>query len=156
MVRIVKLDIDESDDKYGKVTSRKVDGGRMMSCLSRPQTEKDRVWSPGEKGLLCKYFDESPMLEYPLREITVGNGTKEYMYDIPREDTKKVLSTICSEFVDMLFSGEELMDVHNLKTVDPNDIKIIRYEERNIPVSPYYESDGGMLIDIIPRNNDKD
>ena len=43
-----------------------------------------------------------------------------------------------------------IFDLHERRTFKVRDSLVIRYKERNLIVSPFYQKSGGMAVDFLP------
>jgi len=107
-------------------------------------------WSGNEKGMITAFMDKSPMLEWPLKPIRLGNGTTEDVYDIPEDKAYDELRK-CWPFEEESFPprGGKLYDVHEKTSIIIDKCLILRYMDRNIVVSPYYPKSGGTVLDLV-------
>ena len=107
------------------------------------------LWSQAEKTVIVKLYKEAPLLPYPLVVKETRIGTKEMVYDIPKEavvDFVEKLWPWCDAFNT---TPGYYTDLHSGKKIDPQEIMILRHEKRNIPVCPDYSQTGGMVVDFV-------
>lgn len=108
-----------------------------------------------EKMIMSQIINESPELEYPLKTLEMPEGFKnELEYDIPAEDKEKLWESL-NPFMTSFTMDEILFDIHSGKRFALKDYKVIRSNERNFIVSPYYSEAGGTLLDFVPPTSDE-
>ena len=122
---------------------------------SSPETEKPRQYaqteemSEPEKEMLCIIVKESEPLPYPLKPLKMAYGPDEQVYDIPEEDKATVFPEVypfqpCPALDDLR------LDLHEQKVFKFREAQVIRYNGRNLIVSPFYQKSGGMAVDFLP------
>ena len=131
-------------------------GNRVLLTVSGRRTKQPKaeaedegeVMSVQEKRILASIQAPAPPLPYPLQELKMHSGPPAQEYLIPEEDREKVLRSIypfrpCPDLNAVRF------DLHEEKFFCVRDFKVIRENERNFLVSPYYAHSGGMVIDWL-------
>ena len=113
-----------------------------------PRTSPE-VMSVGEKQMLCMMVDAAPELPYPLKPLKMAYGPDEQVYDIPEEDKSKVFEEVWP-FQPCPALDDERFDLHEQRLFKFRDAQVIRYNGRNLIVSPYYAHSGGMAVDFMP------
>lgn len=121
---------------------------KSMSVPSSAQTADSEKWSEGEKKLICEMQAEEPFLPYTLASVKLPNGETEMMYEIPECDKEEVLKK-CWPFVPVPEPCKEYMDIHVSKRCRFRECNVIRYNNRNIIVSPFYLEAGGTVVDLV-------
>lgn len=109
--------------------------------------------SQSEKEILCDVISESDALPY---EITLQTGSDDYqyeVYDIPESDICNVVRE-CYPFLDAPEDTDEILCVHEREFFSLCEAKIIRYRNRNIPVSKFFLQSGGTCIDWIVKSQE--
>ena len=101
-----------------------------------------------EKRILASILPPSPRLPYPLQELAMRSGPPAQEYVIPEDERAKVLKSIypfspCPDLNALRF------DLHEEKYFAVREFKVIRENERNFLVSPFYANSGGMVIDWL-------
>jgi len=76
----------------------------------------------------------------------------EEVYTIPEECKEEVLKKLWL-FDNIPSIDETRYDIHERRSFQLKDFQVIRYEEVNMIVSPYYFSKGGTILDFL-RNVD--
>jgi|GEM_PF-1041539 len=110
---------------------------------------KPTEMSPQEKDMLCILLPETPALSFPTRELEMAYGPNATEYVIPDEKREEVLKALfpfetCPGLEDTLF------DIHERKYFKTKEYRVIRERNRNMLVSPYFPSSGGMVVDWLP------
>jgi len=123
---------------------------------SSASAEKDEVprsapeiMSLPEKSMLCMMVDAAPELPYPLKPLKMAYGPDELVYDIP-EDAKPGILDDLYPFCPAPAPDSEVFDLHEQKVFKFREAQVIRYNGRNLIVSPYYAHSGGMTVDFLP------
>ncbi len=91
-----------------------------------------------------------PRLSYPTRII--GSGTvavEEYV--IPEEDKARVLDKLYP-FEPVPELTETMFDLHEEKLFQVRDYLVLRGQDMDLLVSPYFLNSGGTVIDWMPRD----
>ena len=101
----------------------------------------------------CKPANLSPSgpearLPYPTRKIKGPCGETLEAYIIPEQEREKVLAELYP-FVDTPSMDTELLDLHENKSFFVRDYMVIREDEQNYLVSPYFGSTGGSVLDWV-------
>ncbi len=116
-------------------------------------TENTEVMSAIEKQMLRAIIpSDQPLLPYEIKAIPMAVGPDAQEYIIPEEDKAKVLRELYP-FANPPSVEDRLFCLHEEKTFRVGDFKVIREDERNYLVSPYYAKSGGMVIDWISEEN---
>lgn len=105
--------------------------------------------STTEKYLLCQVVNPTPLLDYPLKEMTAYDGSKELIYDLPEDIDRKKLLNELYPFLEIPKIDEMRYDLHEQKHFVVRDYVVVRHEGRNLLASPYYLRSGGMVVDWI-------
>ena len=117
-----------------------------QSAASQPQGEM----SLPEKNILCAVVREADPLPYPLVPMMTAGGFDEQAYDIPEEAKAEVLKSVWP-FAECPGMDDELFDLHESQYFRFGEAQVIRCRNRNMVVSPYYASSGGMAVDFLAR-----
>lgn len=132
------------------ISSVLIQNGRSMTDYLRE--EKPDEMSLQEKGVLCIMLPEAEPLPFSLKELKMAYGPAEEVYDIPKDDKPAALRDAWPFACACPSMEDELFDLHEEKCFKFRDAQIIRYSGRNMMVSPYYASTGGMAVDFVPKN----
>lgn len=103
-----------------------------------------------EKDILCAFMPETPELPYPLKELPMAYGKPALAYELPEEKRPEVFREIFP-FVKCPGMEELFFDLHEGKFFQAKEFIVIRERGRNMLVSPYYASSGGMVVDWVPE-----
>lgn len=117
-------------------------------------TETTEIMSATEKQLLRTIINESEPLPYKIKAVKVAVGPDTQEYIIPEDDKAKVLRELYP-FFNTPRVEDRLFCLHEEKYFRVGDFKVIREDNRNYLVSPYYARSGGMVIDWMPEGNEK-
>ena len=102
-----------------------------------------------ERSMLKRITGALPWLDYPSHEVVKDGGKTIELYDIPEEDRESVLQELylfepCPRLDDTLF------DRHEGRPFQVRDFLVVREDDSNFVVSPYYLHSGGTILDWIP------
>jgi len=114
----------------------------------RTATSYDEEMSVEEKKILSQLMPEEPCLHYPLKLLPMRTGRPALEYQIPPEERQAVFAQVYP-FTDLPSLDEERLDIHADKKFIIRDFKVIRENNRNMLVSPYYGMHGGTVLDWI-------
>jgi hypothetical protein len=98
-------------------------------------------------------LNQEDLLPYPLilvKKTKNGKVTSEE-YDIPESEKQSVLKSMYP-FDDLPDLTSELFDLHAERLFMVKDFKVVREDETNYLVSPYYYESGGTVIDWMPAS----
>ena len=102
-----------------------------------------------ERSMLKRITGALPRLDYPSHEVVKDGGKTIELYDIPKKDREAVLQDLylfepCPRLDDTLF------DLHEGRPFQVRDFLVVREDDSNFVVSPYYLHSGGTILDWIP------
>lgn len=137
----------KDENKKVVLTMRKNTKGPSMKV--KLIEEHPNVLSNQEKEMLCILLPEAEALPYKLEAKESIIGTTEMIYNIPMEDKEKVFNELWP-FEDCPKMDANLYDIHERKYFTFKDAMVTRWNGRNMIVSPYFLSCGGMLVDFLP------
>ncbi len=91
-------------------------------------------------------------LPYPVRPLKVEGGyVDEYL--IPPEKRGEVLKKLYP-FLPVPSLDAEMLDIHEERTFKVSDFRVLRGDDMDWLVSPYYPASGGTVIDWVePDDN---
>lgn len=112
------------------------------------KTDTPAIMSEEEKRILRVFIPESDPLDYPTAVLHLSDGTDVMEYLLPPQDKEKLLAELYP-FADAPNIDDEAFDLHEDRSFRISDYKVIREDNRNYLVSPYYANSGGMVIDWI-------
>ena len=101
-----------------------------------------------ERSMLKRITGPLSRLDYPSHEAVKDGGKTIELYDIPKEDREAVLQELylfepCPRLDDTLF------DLHEGRPFQVRDFLVVREDDSNFVVSPYYLHSGGTILDWI-------
>ena len=105
-----------------------------------------------EKEMIAQIMDPEEPLPFKIRRFkTVYNEEvimEDLVYQIPEEKKQWVLEKLWC-FVPIPKLDAVFFDIHEGKCFTLKEFKVIRWNKRNIIVSPFYMSQGGTIIDFV-------
>jgi len=116
--------------------------------ITETEDKTKTVMSEMEKRVLQAIMPESEPLPYPTRTLVMSVGPDAEEYVIPENDKGLVLRDLYP-FSSPPELDDVMLDIHEEKHFRVGDFKVIREDNRNYLVSPYYAKSGGMAIDWI-------
>ena len=116
--------------------------------ITETEDKTKTVMSEMEKRVLQAIMPESEPLPYPTRTLVMSVGPDAEEYVIPENDKGQVLRDLYP-FSSPPELDDVMLDIHEEKHFRVGDFKVIREDNRNYLVSPYYAKSGGMAIDWI-------
>lgn len=101
-----------------------------------------------ERSMLKRITGPLARLDYPSHEVVKDGGKTIELYDIPEEAREAVLQDLyifepCPRLDDTLF------DLHEGRAFRVSDFLVVREDDSNFVVSPYYLHSGGTILDWI-------
>ena len=107
-----------------------------------------KIRSNAEKEIYMMMKREPmPELPYELKVHHTEEFGDEHYYEIPEEDKQKVLDDLWP-FMEKPALNSKCYDIHEEKVVNVKDYFVIRFNERNMIVSPCYFTSGGTVLDM--------
>jgi hypothetical protein len=94
---------------------------------------------------------EERKLRYPTRRIKLHTGEVVEEYVIPKADREKILRAFYP-FSPKLRLDDIVYDLHEGKRFRVRRFRIVREDDQNWLVSPYYPRSGGTVIDWMPKD----
>ena len=156
----MEIDTTRPIDADGPVTVR-----ILLGVFSYPSTREKCVSRPDlggrERTLLRSLEGERDRLEYPTRTAVKGDGKTIEIYEIPsdrRIDELRSLNKLIQRpgrereaaFEILPDPDTVLFDIHEGRWFRLGDAMVIREDDSNFAVSPYYLHSGGTILDWIP------
>lgn len=102
-----------------------------------------------ERRLLCDIYGLLPRIEgIKTHKATKSDGKEIEVYDVP-EDRKAELLDELYPFAPSPIMDDTLFDLHEGRSFKVSDFLVVREDNSNFAVSPYYLHSGGTIIDWI-------
>lgn len=114
----------------------------------KDNAKNSQIMSEEEKRILRIIIPEAEPLPYPTRTLAMSIGPDAEEFVIPDCKKAQVLQELYP-FASPPDINETMFDLHENKPFRVGDFKVIREDNRNFLVSPYYAKSGGMVIDWI-------
>ena len=106
-----------------------------------------------EKELLVKITREQAELPYHILTHYSDQYGNELYYDIP-DDKKAEELKKAWPFTETPKMEDALCDIHSKEIIEFKDCLILRWNNRNIIVSPHYFTSGGTCLDLMSTEKD--
>ena len=102
-----------------------------------------------ERDMITQIMGLLPKLEFTTHRRRKSDGVMVDVYDIP--DSKKAdLLEELYPFAPSPSMDDTLFDLHEGRSFKVSDFMVVREDNSNFAVSPYYLHSGGTIIDWIP------
>jgi len=111
-----------------------------------------KIRSKQEKELIAVVMNEAEPLPFKLERHVDDEFEDELYYIIPDDQREAVFKSLWP-FEGMPKMDERLLDIHDNSIVRLNQCFVIRWNKRNIIVSPHYFRNGGTMIDLVTADN---
>ena len=104
-----------------------------------------------ERDMLTKIMGFLPKLEFATHRRRKSDGVMVDVYDIPDSKKAEILAELYP-FSPSPSLDDTLFDIHEVKTFKVSDFMVVREDNSNFAVSPYYLHSGGIILDWIPMD----
>ena len=127
----------------------------VTAITAPPEDASGKVVAAGqdpgsyERHLLTSVMGLLPRLPYPAREVVKAGGKTVEVYEIPEDAREAVLAELYP-FSPAPRLDDTLFDLHEGRNFQVRDFLVVREDESNFAVSPYYLHSGGTILDWIP------
>jgi hypothetical protein len=121
--------------------------------IQKETKRKDREYKrQKEKEDFIKQFMQlthpasaDPKLNFPL--VAWGNTMR---YDIPAHQKRDIINSMDYAIREIPLYDGVYRDIHSEQVVKGCELEVIRDDDTNLVVSPYYNESRGTLIDMMP------
>ena len=108
-----------------------------------------------ERDMITQIMGLLPKMEFATRRRRKSDGVMVDVYDIP--DSKKAdLLEELYPFSPSPRLDDTLFDFHEGRSFKVRDFMIVREDNSNFAVSPYYLHRGGNVLDWLPLDSEKE
>ena len=127
----------------------------VTAITALPEDASGKVVAAGqdpgsyERHLLTSVMGLLPRLPYPTQEVVKDGGKRVEVYEIPEDARASVLAELYP-FSPSPSLDDTLFDLHEGRNFQVRDFLVVREDESNFAVSPYYLHSGGTILDWIP------
>lgn len=126
---------------------------KQLSLVAGSVNNEDtKVWSGPEKKMYKQMAKKEHLLPYPLETITLPNGEEDTLYVIDNEEDRVREAKRLWPFNSDVDADTELFDIHCNRKCTFKQVRILRYGEYNMIVSPYYAQAGGTVLDLVMKS----
>lgn len=114
-----------------------------------------------ERDLITRVIGLLPKLEFATRRRRKSDGVMVDVYDIPDSNKEELLEELYP-FGQSPSMNDTMFDLHECRSFQVRDFMIVREDNSNFAVSPYYLHSGGTVLDWIqmdrmePNTDDDD
>lgn len=106
-----------------------------------------------ERDMITQIMGLMPKLEFTTHRRRKSDGVMVDVYDIP--DSKK--AEILEELYPFALSprlDDTIFDLHEGRSFKVSDFMVVREDNSNFAVSPYYLHSGGTILDWLPLESE--
>ena len=104
-----------------------------------------------ERDMITQIMGLLPKLEFTTHRRRKSDGVMVDVYDIP-DDRKAELLDELYPFAPSLRLDDTLFDLHERRSFMVRDFLVVREDNSNFAVSPYYLHSGGTILDWMPMD----
>ena len=101
-----------------------------------------------ERDMLTKIMGFLPKLEFATHRRRKSDGVMVDVYDIPDSKKAEILDELYP-FAPSPSMDDTLFDLHEGRSFKVSDFIVVREDNSNFAVSPYYLHSGGTILDWI-------
>ena len=105
-----------------------------------------------ERDLITKTMGLLPKLEFETHRRRKSDGVMVEVYDIPDSKKADILAELYP-FGQSPSMDDTLFDLHEGRSFKVSDFIVVREDNSNFAVSPYYLHSGGTILDWIPLDS---
>ena len=102
-----------------------------------------------ERDMITQIMGLLPKLEFTTHRRRKSDCVMEDVYDIP-DDRKAELLDELYQFAPSPSLDDTLFDLHEGRSFKVSDLMVVREDNSNVAVSPYYLHSGVTILDWIP------
>ena len=106
-----------------------------------------------ERDMITQIIGLLPKLEFTTHRRRKSDGVMVDVYDIP-DDRKAELLDELYPFAPSPSMDDTLFDLHEGRSFKVSDFIVVREDNSNFAVSPYYLHSGGTILDWLTLDSD--
>ena len=104
-----------------------------------------------ERDMITQIMGLLPKLEFATHRRRKSDGVMVDVYDIPDSKKAELLEELYP-FAPSPSMDDTLFDLHEGRSFKVSDFTVVREDNSNFAVSPYYLHSGGTILDWIPMD----
>ena len=104
-----------------------------------------------ERDMITQIMGLLPKLEFTTHRRRKSDGVMVDVYDIPDSKKAELLEELYP-FAPSPSMDDTLFDLHEGRSFKVSDFMVVREDNSNFAVSPYYLHSGGTILDWIPMD----
>ena len=104
-----------------------------------------------ERDMITRIMGLMPKLEFQTHRRRKSDGVMVDVYDIPDDRKAEILPELYP-FGPSPSMDNTLFDLHEGSSFKVSDFMVVREDNSNFAVSPYYLHSGGTILDWIPMD----
>ena len=102
-----------------------------------------------ERDMITQIMGLLPKLEFATHRRRKSDGVMVDVYDIPSDRKAELLDELYP-FAPSPSMDDTMFDLHEGRSFKVSDFIVVREDNSNFAVSPYYLHSGGTILDWIP------
>ena len=106
-----------------------------------------------ERDMITQIMGLLPKLEFTTHRRRKSDGVMVDVYDIP-DDRKAELLDELYPFAPYPSMDDTLFNLHEGRSFKVSDFMVVREDNSNFAVSPYYLHSGGTILDWLPLDSE--
>ena len=106
-----------------------------------------------ERDMITEIIGLLPQMEFVTRRRRKADGVMVDVYDIPDYRKAEMLVELYP-FAPYLSMDDTLFDLHEGRSFKESDFMVVREDNSNFAVSPYYLHSGGTVLDWLPLDSE--
>ncbi len=104
-----------------------------------------------ERDMITQIMGLLPKMEFKTHRRRKSDGVMVDVYDIPDSKKEEILDDLYP-FAPSPSMDDTLFDLHEGRSFKVSDFIVVREDNSNFAVSPYYLHSGGTILDWIPMD----
>ena len=105
-----------------------------------------------ERDMITQIMGLLPKLEFVTHRRRKSDGVMVDVYDIPDDRKAEILEELYP-FAPSPSMDDTLFDLHEGRSFKVSDFMVVREDNSNFAVSPYYLHSGGTILDWLPLDS---
>lgn len=106
-----------------------------------------------ERDMITEIMGLLPKLEFTTHRRRKSDGVMVDVYDIPDSKKAEILEELYP-FAPSPSMDDTLFDLHEGRSFKVSDFMVVREDNSNFAVSPYYLNSGGTILDWLPLDSE--
>ena len=104
-----------------------------------------------ERDMITQIMGLLPKMKFATHRRRKSDGVMVDVYDIPNDRKAEILEELYT-FAPSPSMDDTLFDLHECRSFKVSDFMVVREDNSNFAVSPYYLHSGGTILGWIPMD----